>query len=537
MASCIACDDTYIVFIYIFLHSSFVPIRILQVMTTMIDLEEKFGQFLSWRMQNRKLVAFWDDEVLGDDVIELTAGMPNEQFFPIKAMDMTIVNKPFESADDTSKHLHCKMSTYEPKSLPIARSFQYNEVPGLPQIRNFAKYLVNKINKPAYSADQWDVLLSSGSCDSMFKFFECFCDEKSTVLMEEFTFTPVISHVKATGAECIPLKMNLTKDPSTQGIDVDYLTQLLDNWSSGPYKHLNKPRILYTICTGQNPTGVTIPMENRRKIYELAHKHNFLILEDDPYGYLSFPSYKPEDPLKNDYLEDGFTVEKYTNEFLVDSFLTIDTDARVIRMETFSKVFAPGLRLGFIVANKYIISNLLEYAEITTRAPSGVSQAVLYNTLETMALYQDGDDKEDPEKKQEALFQGWMHWIMKVAAEYTHRRNITLKALYETDAYKNGLFTVIEPSAGMFVGVKIKWDKAPGEIGNIPEQMKKLDRFLVQNGIKTVLGYRMGVSSELSHDNSDFLRVTIAYAKDDQQLVEASHRIGSGIEQFFKELK
>ena len=81
MASCIACDDTYIVFIYFFLHSSFVPIRILQAMTTMIDLEEKFGQFLSWRMQNRKLVAFWDDEVLGDDVIELTAGMPNEQPF------------------------------------------------------------------------------------------------------------------------------------------------------------------------------------------------------------------------------------------------------------------------------------------------------------------------------------------------------------------------------------------------------------------------------------------------------------------------
>ncbi|KAL3229233.1 Aromatic amino acid aminotransferase 2 [Nakaseomyces bracarensis] len=500
------------------------------------DLEKKYASFLSKRMEHRRMVKFWDDEVLGDDVIELTAGMPNEQFFPIKAIDMTIVNKPFESDHDTSKHMHARMSTYEPKSLPIARSFQYNEVEGLPQLRSFIRYLVNKINKPAYSEEDWEVLLSSGSCDSMFKFFECFCDESSTVLMEEFTFSPVISHVRATGAECIPLKMNLTKDPKTQGIDVDYLTDLLENWETGPYKKHNKPRVLYTICTGQNPTGVTIPVENRKKIYALAQKHDFLILEDDPYGYLSFPAYNSENPMKNDYLEENFTIEKYVNDFLVDSFLTIDTDARVVRMETFSKVFSPGLRLGFLVGNKFIINNLLEYAEITTRAPSGVSQAVLYSTLETLAEYQEGDNREDKAVVHEALFKGWMHWIMKVASEYTHRRNITLKAMYETEAYKKGYFTVVEPSAGMFVGVKVKWDHAPKKPENIPEEMKKLDRYLVKNGIKTVLGYRMGVCTEFSHDNSDFLRVTIAYARDDNQLVEASHRIGTGIEEFFKNM-
>lgn len=395
---------------------------------------------------------------------------------------------------------------------------------------NFCKSIVQHINKPLY--DNWDVILANGSSDSMFKIFETLCDESTTVLMEEFTFSPVVSNVIATGATCVPLQMQLTTDRSQQGLDIEYMTNLLKNWSSIPqYKHLNKPRILYTISTGQNPTGMTLSMEKRRKIYQLAQEHDLIIVEDDPYGYLLFPPYDPANPLKNPYLDSDnpLTVKTYTENHLVKSFLTMDTDARVIRLETFSKLFAPGLRLGFIVANKFIINRILNYTEITTRAASGSSQAIVYATVKAMAKKQT-----DIKNEQEAMFQGWIQWAMKLAGKYTHRRNITVKALYETEAYKKGLFSIIEPSAGMFINIAFNWpDETSKDLDERKDLMDQLDKTLVKNGVKVVLGYKMAVDQQFSVDSFGFLRITVAFAKDDAQLIEASRRIGKGIEEFF----
>ena len=57
----------------------------------------------------------------------------------------------------------------------------------------------------------------------------------------------------------------------------------------------------------------------------------------------------------------------------------------------------------------------------------------------------------------EAMFEGWIRWIMQIASKYNHRKNLTLKALYETESYQAGQFTVMEPSAGMFIIIKINW--------------------------------------------------------------------------------
>ena len=67
--------------------------------------------------------------------------------------------------------------------------------------------------------------------------------------------------------------------------------------------------------------------------------------------------------------------------------------------------------------------------------------------------------------------------------------------------------------------------------------MDILDKFLLKNGVKVVLGYKMAVCPNYSKQNSDFLRLTIAYARDDDQLIEASKRIGSGIKEFFDNYK
>ncbi|KAF4003587.1 hypothetical protein FOB22_003604 [Saccharomyces cerevisiae] len=465
------------------------------------SLKKNFQPFLSRRVENRSLKSFWDASDISDDVIELAGGMPNERFFPIESMDLKISKVPFNDNPKwhnsfTTAHLDLG----SPSELPIARSFQYAETKGLPPLLHFVKDFVSRINRPAFSDEtesNWDVILSGGSNDSMFKVFETICDESTTVMIEEFTFTPAMSNVEATGAKVIPIKMNLTFDRESQGIDVEYLTQLLDNWSTGPYKDLNKPRVLYTIATGQNPTGMSVPK-----------------------------------PLENPYHSSDLTTERYLNDFLMKSFLTLDTDARVIRLETFSKIFAPGLRLSFIVANKFLLQKILDLADITTRAPSGTSQAIVYSTIKAMAE----SNLSSSLSMKEAMFEGWIRWIMQIASKYNHRKNLTLKALYETESYQAGQFTVMEPSAGMFIIIKINWGNFDRP-DDLPQQMDILDKFLLKNGVKVVLGYKMAVCPNYSKQNSDFLRLTIAYARDDDQLIEASKRIGSGIKEFFDNYK
>ncbi|SCU80098.1 LAMI_0B00804g1_1 [Lachancea mirantina] len=521
------------------------------------SLETHFAPFLSHRMARRKLRSFWAGSLPEHvkphpDPIELAPGMPNEGLFPLESMHLNVVRDPFQHLGYTkkSKKLHAGVPEtdpdfcerefvkdkvdsgsvvdvwrYEPdcqSALPLAAALQYTSTEGHPQLLGFCRDLVARLNPPAY--DEWGVIMNNGSGDGLFKVFETLCDENTTALFEEFTFTPTISNAEATGASVVPIKVNLTNDPETQGIDVEYLRNLLENWQSGPYAHLNKPKLLYTIATGQNPTGRTLSQNKRREIYALAERHDLLIIEDDPYGYLKLAPYRSEDPLYNAYKQGEYSAQDYCDKVLAKSFVTIDHSGRVVRLETFSKMFAPGLRLGFIVANKFLLRNFLELSEVTTRAPSGVSQAVVANVINAWA------------KNYATPQDAWINWLMKVAGEYTHRRNVLFQALYDTDAYRKGLFTVLGPSAGMFACVVInfeKFDKVTTETRT--KASTELNYKLREEGVRVVLGSDMAVNPELSFERSSFLRITFAHAKDDEELIEAAKRLGKGIERLYDE--
>ncbi|CDO93764.1 unnamed protein product [Kluyveromyces dobzhanskii CBS 2104] len=527
-------------------------------MTVKIDdktLEEHYSKFLNRQVSRRVNLQFWDD-FLPEGVkphpnpYVLAVGMPNEGFFPVESVHINVVEKPFQHLDypfksekihagaagehgmDEAEYVKSKVDDgsmvdiwkYDPSNkdnIPIANALQYFDSRGFPQLIDFAKQLVGFLNKPAY--DNWDIMAASGSSDSLSKVFTTLADEDVTVLMEEFTFTPTISNITSCGGIPIPLKLNITDDPSEQGINVEYMAQLLDNWATGDYSHLSKPRALYTVVTGQNPTGMTQSMEKRRAIYDICEKHDIMIVEDDPYGYLKFLPFDRSNPSKNQYNDGTITFEKYCKEILAPSYLTIDISGRVIRLETFSKVFAPGMRLSFIVANKFILEKLLRLADVTIRAPCGISQAMTMNIIDKWAESYDGDK-----------VKAWLLWVMKVAAEYTHRRNVLTQALEATPAFKNGMFELVEPSAGMFLSVKINFDK----FGDISDKLKAMDSVnykLIEEGCIVILGYRMAVDRKFSYDRSNFLRLTFAMVPTDEHLQEAAARLGKGVERFFKE--
>ena len=487
------------------------------------DLKKKYQQFLSKRDVNRSMWVFWETSPTTyhdpKGLIELSTGMPNELFFQIDSINLNLLKSP-QDPETTSVEITKKI----PRELPLARSLQYSEVKGLPPLIDLFKQFARRLNNvPLYGDALWDVLITSGSTDSMFKIFEVFADEETTVLVEELTFVPVVSIIQSTGAKVVPTRINFT-DSGRSGLDADYLENLLSNWETGPYKHLSRPRILYTIPTGQNPTGVTIDEETKAKVYELARRFDFLIVEDDPYGYLSLTKYDPENPTYNSYTDNPqFGLQEYISKCLFKSFLRYDVDGRVIRLETLSKIFAPGIRTAFVIANSFIIERLLNYQEVSNRQASGLSQQAIYSTITSMGESAGNGDCID----------GWLKWIMKLAALYTERRNVMLHALYESMSYRNGYFTVVEPSAGMFICIKINL----GQIG-IRETVEGMDRILAmfdKHGVRGVLGYKMAVDREFSRDKLNFFRLTISFAATPEVLVEAVRRMDVGLLEYFSQ--
>lgn len=116
----------------------------------------------------------------------------------------------------------------------------------------FTKDFILKTHKPAY--DGWNLILSTGASDGLNKACDAILDPGDVVLVEEFTFSPFLKFVNNVGGVSVPIKINLSKD--SDGLDFDYLENLLKNWSK-EHPNLPKPKALYTISTGQNPTGFT----------------------------------------------------------------------------------------------------------------------------------------------------------------------------------------------------------------------------------------------------------------------------------------
>jgi len=133
------------------------------------------------------------------------------------------------------------------------------------------------------------------------------------------------------------------------GIDVDALEEELRRDPS--------PAFLYVLPTFQNPSGRTLPLERRLRLVELAREHSLTVLEDDPYGRVRFDG----EPLPTLHELDG--------------------GERVLYSSSFSKIVAPGVRVGYFVLTAEIASTLETVATNIYLTPVLVGQAVVYELI------------------------------------------------------------------------------------------------------------------------------------------------------------
>ena len=195
---------------------------------------------------------------------------------------------------------------------------QYGATEGFAPLKeSAARYFRETAGVPATADTLLPVQGSSQAFDLVLK---ALINPGDVVLVESPTFLGALQAIRTYGARIEPIP---TDDG---GVIVDALEEQIK-------KH--HPKMMYIIPTFQNPTGVTLAADRRKPLAELAAKYGVLLCEDDPYRDL-----------------------RYTGEAL-PSIASYDTEGWVAYMGSFSKIIAPGLRVGAIVANKTLMRKLV----------------------------------------------------------------------------------------------------------------------------------------------------------------------------------
>ena len=195
---------------------------------------------------------------------------------------------------------------------------------GSPRIDKLKQQIQKRLTERGISVQDEELLITSGACQAIDLIARILLDEKAVVAVESPTYMEALEIFQNYTNQVISIPVD------DQGLQTDLLATVL---AERKRKGLNLPRFLYTIPTFQNPTGTTMSPERRKHLLELSFLYNFLILEDDAYGELSF-DVRPL-PLK-----------------------AIDVQGRVLHVGSLSKVVAPGMRIGWIAGARELVSAL-----------------------------------------------------------------------------------------------------------------------------------------------------------------------------------
>ena len=409
------------------------------------------------------------------NIIFLGGGLPLADYFPWDNVEYDFPQPPFsrgighplmpgESSTqnaDVSRATLRKKDKLHAGDVPLARALQYGFSQGQPELLEFLREHTKLIHTMQYS--DWDVLATAGSTNAWESTLRVFCNKGDVVLFESYSFSSCLAASQAQGIVTFPVPID------ENGIIPEKLETILDNWTPGA----RKPKILYTIPTGQNPTGSSLADDRKPKIYALAQKHDFLIVEDEPYYFLQMNKYTRDESVREAELNQPPLPHDQFLKSLAKTFLSLDTDGRVIRMDSFSKVLAPGSRLGWITGSKKLLSAYLALHEMTIQAPSGFTQAMV-----SSLLHRWGQD-------------GYLDWLICLRKEYTIKRNNAIDYLHEF-VPPSPAFKINPPIAGMFFILQIDASVHPEFKTKFNSDPQKVEQYLyekvIKNGVLVVPG-------------------------------------------------
>lgn len=298
--------------------------------------------------------------------ISFAAGNPSPESFPISDI----------------KRLADDILTNQPVT-----ALQYGVTEGYTELRE----LVSRRLKAVYgigSCDD-DTIIVTGGQQGIELTCKVFCSEGDIVVCENPSFIGALNAFRSLGARLmgVPLCEN--------GIDTAALEKILSE--------NERVKLLYTIPSFQNPSGITSTLENRRAVYELARRYDIIIIEDNPYGDLRFTG------------ED------------VPTYKSFDSDGRVVYCGSFSKILSAGIRIGTLTANKEIVSKIVVAKQVEDVHTNVFFQMVTAKFIKECDL----------EKH-----------ILKIRELYRHKATVMLEAL---DRYMPKDVSYTRPEGGIFL--------------------------------------------------------------------------------------
>ncbi|KAI1810073.1 aromatic amino acid aminotransferase 1 [Poronia punctata] len=528
-------------------------------------------------------------------------GLPHPQYFPFDTLEAQtakpnrwtptpnrpggedVVSSSPRRTNKTASHLvvpHDDTTTDLTKRIDLATALQYGQASGYPPLASYIRQFSREVLHPnvPYQGGP-ETALTVGSTDGFSKTLDVFTNiwiegksdvrERQGLLTDVFMYPLILNQALPRGIQICPVEVD---DEGMAPHGPGGLEDVLANWDDTKGK---RPHLLYTVTMGHNPTSGVLSLERRRELYKICSKYDVIIVEDDPYWYLQFPSAEVEEAKARNKPIPGFkaaanTLPKKSGhpfiDSLVPSFLNIDTDGRVVRLDTFSKTIAPGCRLGWVTSTPEICERIIGVSEATTQQPSGFVQSVVAESImgpqpEAASIFASRS------RAQQRTFsgwktEGWVRWLAGLRGEYERRMNVTCARL-EENAYqlkqstptrdgdddwgvitKTQLYEFAWPRGGMFVWLKIRFEAHPlfgarGSQGNVingTALSTALMLFLTHKPYLVLAspGMMFSATPQIAAERGwAYYRLCFA-AEADDKIASCSTRFGQGVQKFWR---
>lgn len=395
------------------------------------DLERYAGLFAS-RTRVMTSSAMRDLMALAErpEVITLAGGFPDTSTFPpeLYAKVQSIV-----AAENTAKAL------------------QYGPTEGHALVKDA---IVEVMAAEGMDVDPSDLLVTTGGQQVIDLVCKTLIDPGDVIVAEAPTYPGAIPSFRAYQADVVQIAMD------EDGMRIDELEETLDRLE----REGRRPKFIYTIPTFQNPAGVTMSVPRRKRLVEVAHERELLILEDNPYGLL-----------------------RYEGEQL-PTLRSFDGGEFVIYLGTFSKILSAGLRLGWACAPGPVLDKMNLGKQGADLCTSSMTQCFV------AAYFQESD---------------WRVYLDSVIEIYRRRRDIMLESLAEHFPAES---TWTRPRGGLFL-----W-------ATLPDYIDTSD--LIARALQANVAFVPGRGAYLDGRGGSSMRLNFSGVSDDD-IREGIRRIGS----------
>lgn len=294
-----------------------------------------------------------------------------------------------------------------------AAALQYGPTEGIGAVIDV---IVRVMQHEGMDPDPSNIIVTTGGQQVLDLFARTFLDPGDVVIAEGPTYPGVVPCFNAVQADVrhVPL--------DEDGLDPDRVERMIEELA----REGVRPKYLYTIPTFQNPGGCTTTLERRIRLVELAAERNLVILEDNPYSLL-----------------------RYEGE-PVPTLRSLDTHDNVAYLGTFSKIFSPGVRVGWVEAPKPILARL----NLMKQAADLCSSTFMQLLVTSFFTRDDG--------------QAWLAWVDRLNGIYRQRRDAMVEAI---DEHFPSEVRYTTPQGGLFL-----WATLPAAIDTTDLLARALER-------------------------------------------------------------